>query len=32
MGKKDEKVETVLHLLRKQSPLTLNQVRLVNFS
>ncbi|CAF2076924.1 unnamed protein product [Brassica oleracea] len=30
MGKKDEKVETVLHLLRKQSPLTLNQEKFCN--
>ncbi|CAH2053027.1 unnamed protein product [Thlaspi arvense] len=30
MGKKDEKVEAVLHVLRKQSPLTLKQEKFCN--
>ncbi|WZY72997.1 hypothetical protein YC2023_005237 [Brassica napus] len=30
MGKRDEKVETVLHLLRQQSPPTLNQEKFCN--
>lgn len=29
MGKKDEKVEAVLRLVKKQSPLTFKQVRLL---